>query len=124
MTEHECVFVEEQEPSGRLVLPPCIVCDTSAMDAIAQLRAAEAERDQWKESFTQAAERGDAAHQRREAAEAEADRLKAALQYALDSMESPDAEYAHGKDIYDSHMIRGAIVRARAALAPADRNTT
>lgn len=35
---HECVFVEEQEPSGRLVLPPCIVCDLSAMDALEQLR--------------------------------------------------------------------------------------
>lgn len=35
---HECVFVEEQEPNGRLVLPPCIVCNLSAMDAIEQLR--------------------------------------------------------------------------------------
>ncbi len=32
--EHECVFVEEQEPSGRLILPPCIVCGTTAMDAL------------------------------------------------------------------------------------------
>lgn len=38
--EHECVFVEEQEPSGRLVLPPCIVCGFTAMDALAQLHAA------------------------------------------------------------------------------------
>jgi hypothetical protein len=38
MSEHECVFVEEQEPSGRLILPPCIVCDLSAMDALEQLR--------------------------------------------------------------------------------------
>ena len=37
---HECVFVEEQEPSGRLVLPPCVVCGYSAMDALSQLRAA------------------------------------------------------------------------------------
>jgi len=37
-TEHECVFVEEQEPSGRLVLPPCIVCGLTAMDALEQLR--------------------------------------------------------------------------------------
>ena len=37
-TAHECVFVEEQEPSGRLVLPPCIVCGTPAMDALDQLR--------------------------------------------------------------------------------------
>ena len=35
---HECVFVEEQEPSGRLVLPPCIVCGCTAMDALDQLR--------------------------------------------------------------------------------------
>lgn len=35
---HECVFVEEQEPSGRLVLPPCIVCGVTAMDALLQLR--------------------------------------------------------------------------------------
>lgn len=36
---HECVFVEEQEPSGRLVLPPCIVCGFTAMDALARLKA-------------------------------------------------------------------------------------
>lgn len=35
--EHECVFVEEQEPSGRLILPPCLVCGTTAMDALTQL---------------------------------------------------------------------------------------
>lgn len=34
----ECVFVEEQEPSGRLVLPPCIVCGLAAMDALAECR--------------------------------------------------------------------------------------
>lgn len=37
-TTHECVFVEEQEPTGRLVLPPCIVCGCAAMDALIQLR--------------------------------------------------------------------------------------
>lgn len=37
---HECVFVEEQEPSGRLVLPPCLVCGLSALDALDQLREA------------------------------------------------------------------------------------
>lgn len=36
--EHECVFVEEQEPNGRLILPPCIVCGYTAMDALEQLR--------------------------------------------------------------------------------------
>jgi hypothetical protein len=77
---------------------------------VARAEAAEAEADKWNEiAFV---------------AMAEADILKAALQYALDSMESPDTEYAPGKDIYDSHMIRGAIVRARAALVPADPNTT
>jgi hypothetical protein len=35
---HECVFVEEEEPSGRLILPPCIVCGCTAMDAVIQLR--------------------------------------------------------------------------------------
>ncbi len=35
---HECVFVEEQEPSGRLILPPCLVCGVTAMDALDQLR--------------------------------------------------------------------------------------
>ncbi len=43
MTEHECVFVEEQEPTGRPILPPCIVCSTTAMDALSALVA---ERDQ------------------------------------------------------------------------------
>jgi hypothetical protein len=36
--EHECVFVEEQEPSGRLILPPCLVCGLTALDALEQLR--------------------------------------------------------------------------------------
>lgn len=35
---HEHVFVEEQEPEGRLVLPPCILCGLTAMDALIQLR--------------------------------------------------------------------------------------
>lgn len=38
VTEHECVFVEEQEPSGRLILPPCIVCGLAAMDALEQMK--------------------------------------------------------------------------------------
>jgi hypothetical protein len=37
--DHEHVFVEEQEPSGRLILPPCIVCGLAAMDALEQLRS-------------------------------------------------------------------------------------
>lgn len=38
MSEHECVFVEEQEPEGRLILPPCLVCGESAMDALGMVR--------------------------------------------------------------------------------------
>ena len=37
-SEHECVFVEEQEPSGRLILPPCLVCGVTAMDALLKMR--------------------------------------------------------------------------------------
>lgn len=37
--EHEHVYAEEQEPNGRLVLPPCLVCGLSAMDALAVLSA-------------------------------------------------------------------------------------
>lgn len=39
MSEHECVFPEEQEPSGRLILAPCLVCGCAAMDAMNQLRS-------------------------------------------------------------------------------------
>lgn len=38
MAEHECVFVEEEEPSGRLILPPCLVCNLPALEALEQLR--------------------------------------------------------------------------------------
>lgn len=38
LNEHECVFIEEREPSGRLILPPCIVCGLAAMDAVEGLR--------------------------------------------------------------------------------------
>ena len=37
--EHECVFVEEAEPNGRLILPPCLICGFTAMDALEQLSA-------------------------------------------------------------------------------------
>lgn len=36
-TTHDCVFVEEEEPSGRLVLPPCIICGCTALSALEQL---------------------------------------------------------------------------------------
>lgn len=45
--EHECVFVEEQEPSGRLILPPCIICGCSAMDALDLLRR------EWEKALTE-----------------------------------------------------------------------
>lgn len=32
--EHEHQFVEEQEPSGRLILAPCLTCGLTAGDAI------------------------------------------------------------------------------------------
>jgi hypothetical protein len=32
---HEHQFVEEQEPSGRLILAPCLVCGLTGGDAIA-----------------------------------------------------------------------------------------
>lgn len=35
--DHEHIFVEEQEPGGRLVLPPCILCGLTAMDALHRL---------------------------------------------------------------------------------------
>jgi len=38
-SEHMCVFVEEAEPSGRLILPPCLECGATAMDAIEYLRS-------------------------------------------------------------------------------------
>lgn len=36
---HEHCFCEEQEPTGRLVLPPCVECGMTAMDAIIALRS-------------------------------------------------------------------------------------
>ncbi|MGK0740451.1 hypothetical protein ACSHWG_00980 [Leucobacter sp. Z1108] len=38
MSEHECVFVEEEEPSGRKILVPCLTCGYPGMDALEQLR--------------------------------------------------------------------------------------
>ena len=37
--------------------------------------------------------------------------------YARDCISSPDVEYAPGKDIYDQHMMLGALRRLDAALA-------
>ena len=37
--EHECTFVEEQEPSGRLILGPCLSCGLPAMEAILGVKA-------------------------------------------------------------------------------------
>jgi hypothetical protein len=36
VTDHEHVFIEEREPEGRLILPPCITCGLAAMDALEQ----------------------------------------------------------------------------------------
>lgn len=44
--EHRHLFGEEQEPSGRLILVPCLRCGMSALDGMAQLIA---QRDQLKE---------------------------------------------------------------------------
>lgn len=45
MAGHECLFPEEQEPSGRLILAPCLTCNTSALDALEYLKNQEAKRD-------------------------------------------------------------------------------
>ena len=37
--KHECLFPEEEEPSGRLILTPCLTCGVAAVDAIAKLKA-------------------------------------------------------------------------------------
>jgi len=42
VTDHEHTFAEEQEPSGRLILTPCLTCGMSALDAMARLAS---ERD-------------------------------------------------------------------------------
>jgi len=34
----ECAFVEEQEPSGRLILAPCPACGTSAGEALVEAK--------------------------------------------------------------------------------------
>lgn len=34
---HQCSFPEEQEPSGRLILAPCLICGISAVDALSIL---------------------------------------------------------------------------------------
>lgn len=44
--EHECLFSEEQEPEGRLILTPCLQCGTSAFEA---LKTAKSENERIKE---------------------------------------------------------------------------
>jgi hypothetical protein len=44
--DHEHMFVEEREPSGRLIVGPCIVCGMSAADALDALKR---ERDMFEE---------------------------------------------------------------------------
>lgn len=43
-SEHEHVFPEERESSGRCILAPCLTCDLAAIDALEQ---AGVERDQY-----------------------------------------------------------------------------
>lgn len=43
MSEHECVFPEEQEPEGRLILAPCLECGTPALEAIKEAATLKAE---------------------------------------------------------------------------------
>ena len=40
-TEHEHVYAEEQEPSGRLIVVPCLVCGSSAMEALQEFKIAQ-----------------------------------------------------------------------------------
>lgn len=40
---HTHQFPEEQEPSGRLILAPCLICNEAALDAMDAIRV---ERDQ------------------------------------------------------------------------------
>ena len=44
MKTHECVFPEEKEPSGRLILASCLDCGYSAMDAMTRLKERVAEQ--------------------------------------------------------------------------------
>ena len=37
LSAHECVFVEEREPNGRLITGPCLTCGRSAFDAVEKL---------------------------------------------------------------------------------------
>lgn len=36
--DHEHLFPEEQEPSGRRILAPCLTCNLSALDALQQTK--------------------------------------------------------------------------------------
>ena len=56
MAQHEHVFPEEQEPLGRLILAPCLVCEVSALDALDQVRrerdAARIDVEMWAATAT------------------------------------------------------------------------
>ena len=41
--EHECLFPEEQEEGGRLILAPCLTCGVAALDALESAKTALAE---------------------------------------------------------------------------------
>jgi hypothetical protein len=38
--EHECLFPEEQEEGGRLILAPCLTCGVAALEALEFAKAA------------------------------------------------------------------------------------
>jgi chromosome segregation ATPase len=117
-----CAAVEDERDRWRAVA--CNVKD-GTQAAEAERDEARRERDEWKESFKQAAERGDHAHNRREAAEAENARLTQRIGLLDDEAESLGREadrlrevveqIAGGRSSVDSQLI------ARAALeAPRD----
>lgn len=49
--EGECVYVEEQEPNGRLILTPCLTCGLTAMDALADYKSMQGRVDQYRDAL-------------------------------------------------------------------------
>lgn len=60
LADHEHVFPEEREPTGRLILAPCLSCGMNAMDALDTIRAErdslEAEAAMWSRTSTDLAQ--------------------------------------------------------------------
>lgn len=63
--EHDCAFGEEQEPSGRRILGPCLICGRTALDALQEIRwmvdEAMDQRDAARQETRQAIARAEAA---------------------------------------------------------------